>query len=121
MKLISALLLAVALAVQPVVNVGCQTPPEQRAVVFQTLKAVKITAEGAVSLSAELYRDGKITAAQARQITDFYNEHFYRHGSPFHVAVLAARSNLDSFASPDIAALAGQLIALVASFQKQNP
>jgi hypothetical protein len=92
---------------------GCATPPSARVVQVQTLKAVGQTAEAAVALSARLYRDGVITPNQALEIRAFYDERFQ---PAFRLAAAAAQANLDSIASPDLAALAGQLAALVASY-----
>ncbi len=109
-----ALLLALALAA-PLAPVGCSTAPTERVAAVQTLKSVGQTAEAAVVLSAQLFRDGKITGAQARQVMDFYDQKFQ---PAFRFAVAAARSDLGSVASPDVMNLASQLSALVASFSR---
>ena len=93
---------------------GCSTPPSARVVQVQTLKGVGQSAEAAVSLSAQLYRDGKITAIQARQVLDFYDLKFQ---PAYRLAVAAVNANLDSVASPDVLALASQLSNLVLQFQ----
>lgn len=92
--------------------------PSTRVVQVQSLKAVGHSAEAAVSLSAQLYRDGLITAAQARLVMAFYDERFQ---PAYRVAVTAVQANLDSIASPDVIDLAAQLSSLVASFQKPKP
>lgn len=102
----------------PLATTSCQTAPNERVVQAQTLKAVGATAEAVVGLSAQLYRDGKITAAQARDVIAFYDSKFQ---PAFRIALAAAKSNLDSLASPDLMNLAGQLSALVASYQKPTP
>jgi hypothetical protein len=109
------LLLALCLACTPLAFVGCQTPPSARVVQAQTLKAVGEAAEAAVALSAHLYADGKITAAQARAVNAFFDAKFE---PPFRLAVAAVKADLSSSASPELAALAGQLVALVAAYQK---
>jgi len=96
---------------------GCAAP-SARVVQVQTLKAVGQSTESAVSLSAQLYRDAKITPAQARQVMDFYDQKFQ---PAYRVAVVAVNSNLDSIASPDLANLAAQLSALVVQFQNHTP
>lgn len=93
---------------------GCQQAPSARVVQVTTLKAVGHSAESAVELSAQLYRDGRITAAQARQVMDLYDNRFI---PAFRFAVAAVNANLDSVASPDLIGLANELIGLVASFQ----
>lgn len=110
------LLVGLALAV-PVFQTACTTAPSARVVQVQTLKAVGESAEASVTLSAQLYRDGHITAAQARQVLDFYNLKFQ---PSFRVAVAAVNSDLSSIASPDVISLAQQLAALVTSFQKPS-
>jgi len=100
----------------PIITTGCQQPTNERVAAVQTLKAVGQSAEGAVGLSAQLYRDGKITAEQARDIADFYNLKFV---PAFRVAVTAARSDLSSFASADILALSLELSNLVIQFQNK--
>lgn len=109
------LLLVFALAVASLpVFTGCQTAPDQRVFAVQTLKAVGESADAAVGLSAQLYRDGKITPAQARQVLDFYNLKFQ---PSYRVAVSAVNSDLSTIASPDVMNLASQLSALVLSLQ----
>lgn len=110
-KLILILSLAFAL---PILNTGCPTPPNERVATVTTLKAVGQTAEGAVMLSAQLYRDGKINATQARKVNALYDEKFQ---PAYRAAVAAAKSDLSSIASPDLVNLAAQLAALVSQFQ----
>ncbi len=107
-----AFLAAVAM---PVVLTSCTTPPSARVVQVQTLKAVGQAAEASVALSAQLYRDGRISVVHARQIIDLYDAKFQ---PAFRLAVTAAGSNLDSAASPDLATLASELANLVASYTK---
>lgn len=97
--------------------VGCSSPPSARVVQVQSLKAVGQSAEAAVTLSANLYGAGQITAVQARQVMDFYNQKFQ---PAFRVAVSAVNANLDSIASPDLQALANQLSNLVAAFANNH-
>lgn len=108
--LLSALVFA---SVAPVVVTGCASAPSARVAQVQTLKSVGQAADAAVALSAQLYRDGRITAPQARAVMDFYDVRFQ---PAFRLAVAAVNANLDSIASPDVAALASQLAALVAQY-----
>lgn len=108
------LLLLLALSVTPLVSTSCQTAPSERVIQVQTLKAVGASAEAAVGLSAQLYRDKKITPAQARSVMDFYDQKFQ---PAFRLAVSAARSDLSTVASPDLVALASELSALVLKLQ----
>lgn len=120
MKIIRFLFCAAiaALVSVPLAFTGCKSAPSERVVEAQSLKAVGQAADAAVALSAQLYRDSRITAAQARQVDDFYDKKFQ---PVFRVAVSAVQANLDSIASPDVMALAAQLSALVSSFQHPAP
>lgn len=97
----------------PVLQSGCSAP-STRVIQVQSLKAVGETAEAAVALSAQLYRDGKITPAQANAVISLYDQKFQ---PAYRVAVAAVQANLDSIASPDLLSLAAQLSALVTSYQ----
>ena len=94
---------------------GCSSTPNERTAYVQTLKAVGATAESAVSLSAQLYRDGRITPAQAREVADFYDKKFQ---PVFRLAVSTAKADISTVASPDLVALASQLASLVTSLTK---
>lgn len=111
------LILALAFAA-PLLVTSCNTTPQTKNYEVQTLKAVGHTAETAVALGAHLYHDGKITADQARHINELYDQKFQ---PAFRLAVSAAQSNLGSIASPDLAALAAELSAYVASLQTHTP
>lgn len=97
---------------------GCSTPPNQRVAAGQTLKATGQTAEAVVALSAQLYRDGYLSAAKAREVADFYDKQFQ---PAYRAAVVAARSDLSSFASADVLRLLAQLQALLPPPQKREP
>lgn len=112
------ILLILALCVAVPMQSGCQQAPSARVVQVQTLLAVGQSAEGAVALSAQLYRDNKITATQARQVMDVYNLKFQ---PAYRAAVTAARSDLSSLASPDVLLLAAELSALVLQFYPAKP
>jgi hypothetical protein len=116
MKTLRLLLLSVVLASSPALFVACSTPPNERVVQVQTLKAVGHTAESAVAASAQFYAAGRITAAQARQVMDIYDKRFQ---PAFRVAVNAVNANLDSVASPELVAIAAELSALVLTFQNK--
>lgn len=106
--------LAFAFPVTP----GCTTPPSARVVAVQTLRAVGATAEAAVATSAQLFKDGRITAQQARDVMAFYDSKFQ---PAFRLAVTASKSNLDSIASPDLVTLATQLTTLVSQLYNAPP
>lgn len=115
-KKLRKVLLAVALLVSvPLVLPSCGTPPTQRVAQVQTLKAVGHSAETAIELSAKLYRDGKITAAKAREIADLYDKKFQ---PAYRLAVSAVKANLDSPASPELVDLAQQLLNLSLEYTK---
>lgn len=109
MKTLRNLLFAVLLAAAPLSFTACSTPPSDRVVAVQTLKAVGHAAEGAVALSAQLYKDNKISAAKARQIADLYDDKFQ---PAFRAAVAAVKLDYSQPASPELVALAQQLLIL---------
>lgn len=111
--LLATALCAFAIPTMTLTSCATATPPEHRVVVYQSLKAVGHAAESAVALSANLYESRQITAAQARQVMDFYDKTFR---PAYNLAKNAAGANVDSGASPDLVALAVQLSNLVASF-----
>jgi hypothetical protein len=111
----NALLLCLAL-VMPLAHVGCQQAPSERVAVAQTLLAVGHSAEATVGISAQLYRDKKISPKQAADIARFYDTRFL---PVFRAAVTAAKSDLSTLASPDVLKLASDLSALLAEATKQ--
>lgn len=113
-KIATIIALAFFAIATPLLQTGCQTPPSSRNIQFQTLKAVGYAANDAVALSARLYNDKVITAEQAREVIDFFNNRFQ---PAYRLAVMTARSHLDSLASPEILSLAGELSALVVKYQ----
>lgn len=109
------LLLIIGLAViSPLAPIACKTPPSERVVQVQTLKAVGHTAESAVASTAQLYAAHLITAQQALRVNAIYDNQFQ---PAYRIAVNAVNANLDSVASPELAGLAAQLAAIVASYQ----
>ena len=106
-------LLALAFAA-PVLVTSCAVSPKAQVYQVQTLKTVGQIAESALVLSAQLYGDKKITAAQAVAIATFYDAKFQ---PAFGISVMAAKSDLSSIASPDVILLASQLAAMVAQYQ----
>jgi hypothetical protein len=110
------LLLILSLALTPAFT-ACQTPPSERAVAVQTLKAVGFTAKTAMDASTQLLKQGTITVEQWQKVAVLYDTRFQ---PAFNVAVLAVQSDL-SPASPDLVAIAVELTNLVASFQKPKP
>lgn len=102
----------------PVLQTGCGTPPSQRVAAVQTLKAVGQTAETAVATSAQLYSTGAITAAQARQVMDLYNQKFQ---PAYRLAVSAVQNNLDASSPQDLIDLSTQIATLVLQFQSHKP
>lgn len=114
-RILFALVLACTAVSAPT---GCTTAPSARVAEGQSLKAVGQAAEAAVALSARLYAGGVITADQARAVIVTFDLRFQ---PAYRLAVAAVRADLNQPASPEVAALAGQLIALVASFQHPTP
>lgn len=102
----------------PVMQTGCSTPADARHAQYATLKAVGDTADAVVALCAHLYASGTITAAQANQIRSIYDGQFQ---PAYRLAVLTARSDLSTVASPDLLAIAAQLSSLIVQFQNHRP
>lgn len=113
--LIRILALAVFAVAVPVLQTGCPSipAPQKRVVAVQTLLAVAHTAEDAVKLAGDLYLAGQLTLPQMHEVVDFYN----RKWKPaYKIAKDAALGDLSSAASPDVAKIASDLLALVLSF-----
>lgn len=108
------LFIAALLVAFPFISTGCQQAPSARVVQVQTLRAVGESAEAAVALSAQLYRDGRISAVQANQVRIYYD---FKFQPVYRLAVSSVKADLTSIASPDVLSLANELSALVISFQ----
>ena len=117
MKNIRLLIVSVVLACAGTVCLtnltGCSAPPSSRVVQVQTLRAVGETAKTAMDATAQLLKQGSISLTQYIRVADLYDKDFQ---PAYRVAVAAARSDLSSVASPDLANLAGQIVNLVASY-----
>ena len=96
---------------------GCSTPPASRTAEVTTLRTLGLAAQGSIDLSAQLYRDGHITAEQARAIAEFYDNTFQ---PAYRLAAAAVQQNLDTSAPANLVALASQLAALVVRYQSQH-
>jgi hypothetical protein len=110
------ILLILLLAVSPVIFPACSTPPDQRVVYVQTLKAVGESAEATVALSAHLYSTGVITAKEANQIRSLYDDSFQ---PAFRAAVAAAHGDLNTASSPALAQLGADLAALLTKYMNR--
>ncbi|MCJ7823952.1 MAG: hypothetical protein MUP44_03565 [Anaerolineales bacterium] len=117
-KLFSVVAIFGLLATLPVIQTGCTTVPNERVEVVQTLLVAGHAADGAVELSANLYRDGHISADQARSVMDFYDNKWQ---PAYRIATVVAKSELNSIASPELWALLGELSQLVNSFKSNTP
>lgn len=107
------LLLILLLATTPIIQ-GCGSPTTRNATVA-TLLTVGHTAEAAVSLSAQLYADGKITEAQAYAVFDGYNNKFQ---PAYRIARAAAKFDPNAIAPLELVSLASELTNLVNSYRK---
>ncbi len=114
-KLLILLALATAL---PVSQTGCSTPPSARVVQVQTLRAVGESAKTAMDATAQLLKQNQITLAQYIRVADLFDSKFQ---PAYRVAVAAARSDLSTLASPDLANVALEIINLVASLTAPKP
>lgn len=108
--------ICIALAFGPTLALtSCATPPDQRTATVHTLQTVGHAAEGAVEVSAILYKTGKINGDQAQAVITFYNSKFQ---PAFRLAVSAAKFDTTAIAPQDVLNLANQLQALVDSYRK---
>lgn len=94
---------------------GCQQPPSQRVVAVQTLETAGLSAKAALDGSAILLAHGVITVPQWDKVATLYYAKFQ---PAYNAALLAVNSDLSSFSSPDIIALAAELTNLVATYSK---
>lgn len=109
------ILLATLLCFLPISGpIGCATAPSSRVAEVKTLQVVGASVDTAMKLAAQLYHDGKMGAAQWDQVAAIHGK--FR--PAYNLAVAAVQADLSSPASPDLAALAAQLVALVATFSK---
>lgn len=111
------LILVLLLAATPLVYQGCSTQPSARVVQVQTLKAVGTAAKTGMDAATQLLKQGSITVSQWQAVATFYNT---RWQPAYGVAVASAQSDL-SLASPDLANLLNQFLALVASYSTKTP
>lgn len=109
-KILALLLFACAAAMLPV---ACTNPPSAQVVEVKTLEVVGASAKAALDSAAQMVKAGQITVPQWQKVAVFYDSRFQ---PVYALAVTAAHSDLSTLASPDVQALAQQLIALVAQF-----
>lgn len=117
LSLFLVLAFALVFASPLVLTTGCTTGSTTQATAVTTLKVVGATASQAMATSAQLLKDGKISVAQWQQIADIFDNKFQ---PSYKLAVVAANSNVNSVASPDLIALAAQLGALILQFQTKT-
>lgn len=111
---IRAFAIALCLAVAaPVLTFSGCAAPSTRVQEVKTLKVVGLSVDATMKLAAQLYHDGKIGANLWQKIADIHDRQFQ---PAFNLAVQAVQSDLSSVASPDLAALAAQLAALLAPY-----
>lgn len=108
------LLLALCLALaSPLAPIACKTAPSERVTEYQTLKTIALSVDAAMKVSVKLLQEGKIDGAQWGKIAVAHA----RFQQAFKLALSAVQSDL-SPASPDLIRLAGELLSIVASYQK---
>lgn len=118
-KYLTLLIAAVVFGLTALETSSCSTAPTQRGQTVTTLKIVGASVDASMKIAVQLLRDGHITAAQWNLIATIHDQKFL---PAYNLAVAAVQANLDTVASPDLAALAAQLASIVASYQpKQSP
>lgn len=119
MKKIASLILIACLGAAPLgFTTACSTAPSSRVSQVQTLKAVGQSAEAVVQSSAHLFATGQITAAQARQVINFYDQKFQ---PVYRISVTAVQGNLSLAAPEELILLSAQLSALILTFTTHTP
>jgi hypothetical protein len=94
-------------------NTGCKTPPSARVVQVETLLAVGNAAKGSMDAATNMLKGGQITVAQWQTVAAIYDTKFQ---PAYALAVAAAKADLSTLASPDLTALAQQLVDTVGVF-----
>lgn len=107
------LLVCLSLAPAPALFLSSCAAPSTRVQEVKTLKAVGLAVDGTMKLAAQLYHDGKITAATWNQVAAIHDQQFL---PAFNAAVSAVQMNLDSLAGPDVVTLAAQLTSVLAPY-----
>ncbi len=120
MKTTRALFLACFLPILACLAVapGCSTAPSYQSAEAKTLAALGATAKAGMDASTQLLKGGHITVAEWQKVAAFYDT---RWQPAFTLAVNVARSDLSSFASPDLAKLASEFALLVQSYATRTP
>lgn len=103
-------LLGLVIIAAPIVETACTQTASTQQVEYKTLATVGLTAKTAMDAASSLLAQKKITVAQYQTIASFYDTKFQ---PAYKVAVQAARSDLSTIASPDVANLAIKLASLV--------
>lgn len=109
-KLITVLLMATLAIAAPVLQTGCQVPVDQRTQAYQTLRIVGQSAKASMDTATALLKQGSIRLDQWQRVATIYDTSFQ---PAFRLALDASMSNLDSFASPDLINLAGQMAVII--------
>ena len=110
------IILLIALAFAPVVYNGCQTAPADRVSTYKTLLAIGEAAKASLDGSTQLLKQGSITVDQWQRVATIYDTRFQ---PTYHAAVITAKGDLSSVASPDLIAIAAELATLVATFSSR--
>ena len=92
---------------------GCTT--SQQVQTEQTLLTIGTAADTAMTVAAQMYHNGQLTAAQWQTIATVHDTKFQ---PAYNAAVAAFKADMSSAAPADLIALSNQLAALVAAFKK---
>ena len=106
------ILLVLCLCVAPLGPIGCNSSPSERVQAVTTLKAIGLSVDAAMKVSAQLLKDGKINGEQWGKIAVAHA----RFQQAFKLAISAVQSDLTP-ASPDLIKLGGELLSIVATYQ----
>ena len=113
MKTISLLLCLVLIAGPAAIILPACSSPASRVAQVTTLKVLGASVDETMKVSAGLFHDGRITLTQWARIAAFHDQKFQ---PAYRLAVAAVQADLSSVASPDLIALAAQLLGLVKTY-----
>ena len=93
--------------------VSCSSTPTASQAAYSTLDGVGATVDAAMKTAAQLRVAGKISAAQWQSISDLHAKYLVSYNAAVDAAALTTNQSVPA----SLTALAGDVLALVATFQ----
>ena len=113
MKILSSMILAVALLTAPMTMVtGCKSTPQQ--IAYKSLKSVQVASVAALHVYGAAYRRGEIDADTKAKVHDLYA----RYQKAWSLAATAAQFNYSSPSTPELTAAVGELVEFIQTLRK---